>query len=238
MKFKVYQRLIPASLRERIYQANVQQYEQSERERLRLLREPDSGAELSSAYIRHLRVLANRHDFLNAMPKEAIVAQIGVGKRDLITEVVLAAKPRKLHLLDRWTEDQLSELEILRRKFVKEISLEQIAVHNDDPLEVLNGFENAYFDWVYLATDTSYESVSTMLELCRQKVKKGGIIGGGNYARGSVPDRAYYGVVEAVHAFCKRNGWEMVYLTHESCRELSFATRQIEPSKHLESTKP
>ena len=88
-------------------------------------------------------------------------------------------------------------------------------------------FEDGLFDWVYLDSDHGYENVARELEICRKKVKIGGIIAGHDYVTGQWLKRERYGVVEAVNEFCHKYNWEMIYLTNEQHRNLSYALRQI-----------
>jgi hypothetical protein len=235
MKYRLYESVVPAFIRKRIWDANIRQFEQHERERLRSHEESLAQAELSSVYIANLRVIIDRYALFNAMPKGAIVAQVGARHGDLAAEILLAARPKKLHLLDNWTSDQIDTLQALHRTFGNEIALGQVVVNNGNPSESLSEFDEAYFDWIYLADLTSYESVSLILEICSRKVSPAGIISGKNYTLGSWSDRMLYGVIQAVHEFCKNQAWEMIFLTHEPNRELSFALRKIGPSIRLAS---
>jgi len=64
-------------------------------------------------------------------------------------------------------------------------------------------------------------------ELCRMKVKDGGIIAGHDYCQGNINDVLAYGVVQAVNQFCIKYDYEFIYLTHETHRFLSFAIKKI-----------
>jgi hypothetical protein len=65
-------------------------------------------------------------------------------------------------------------------------------------------------------------------------VKDGGIIAGHDYTRyGGKYGMERYGVVEAVNAFCLKYDWEMIYLTHECHRHLSYALRKISDEENI-----
>jgi hypothetical protein len=63
---------------------------------------------------------------------------------------------------------------------------------------VLPKFEDAYFDWVYVDGNHSYDYVMRDLQLCRMKVKPGGIIAGDDYTWG---EQEGFPVKRAVHDF-------------------------------------
>ena len=60
------------------------------------------------------------------------------------------------------------------------------------------------------------------------KVKRDGIIAGHDYTMGNWDSLNRYGVIEAVHEFCVKYGWELVYLTLESAENQSFAIKRIQ----------
>ncbi len=59
------------------------------------------------------------------------------------------------------------------------------------------------------------------------KVKHNGIIAGHDYTMGNWDSLNKYGVIEAVHEFCVKYGWELVYLTVEPTENQSFAIKRI-----------
>jgi len=233
MKRKLYELLIPKPIRENIYQANVREFNEAEISRLLSIEESLPNAELSSIYIANLSVLTNRNAFLDVMKKDSFVAEIGV-RDGIFTEKILSiTKPQKLHLIDTWPDEKYQEglverqNRIIENKFREEIASEQVAIHRGEPLVELKGFKEDYLDWVFIDNGHSSNYIATLLELCRTKVKSGGIITGCNYVTGYFPTRERYGVIEAVNTFCKKNEWEMVYLTNESHRNLSYAIQKM-----------
>jgi predicted O-methyltransferase YrrM len=90
----------------------------------------------------------------------------------------------------------------------------------------LQTFDNGYFDWVYIDTDHSYKLTRQELEICRDKVKDGGIIAGHDYHMGNWVEGHKYGVIEAVYSFCVDFEWEIIYLTSDII-EASFAIRRL-----------
>ena len=113
------------------------------------------------------------------------------------------------------------------KRFQKEIDAGIVFVIRGTSEKELKTFENSYFDWVYIDTSHSYKQTVEELELCRMKVKDGGIIAGHDYCQGNINDALAYGVVQAVNQFCIKYDWEFIYLTHETDRILSFAIKKI-----------
>ena len=103
----------------------------------------------------------------------------------------------------------------------------QVVIHQGLSTAELAKFPDMYFDWVYLDTSHDYESTRQELELCRAKVKANGSLTGHDYVTGYWVGHCRYGVIEAVHAFCIQYDWEMIYLTHETHRHLSFVIQPM-----------
>jgi hypothetical protein len=116
---------------------------------------------------------------------------------------------------------------IVRDKFAAEIASGQVKIDLGLSTDVLPRYPDGYFDWIYIDTDHGYIVTAAELEVCRLKVKPGGIIAGHDYVTGNWDGGVRYGVVEAVHEFCVKYGWELILLTHETDRHLSFAIRKM-----------
>lgn len=80
-------------------------------------------------------------------------------------------------------------------------------------------------DWVYIDAAHDYDSVARDLAVAARKIKSGGFICGHDHTRWGVKGLYRFGVVEAVNIFCQKEGWELVCLTNESHRHLSFMLR-------------
>jgi hypothetical protein len=232
MKRKLYKALVPQRVRDKIYQANVEQFKQAELAHRIAVEAAIPHIELSAVYITNLRICTNQHALLNTLPKHAIVAEIGAAKGEFSDQILTITQPKKLHVLDSganrcWTEEIIS---IVKNKFKVEIATDKLVLHPGNSLLELEQFDDGYFDWVYINVEHSYEQIGRILEVCQTKVKPDGIISGRNYMIGAWLEYQRYGVIEAVHEFCKKYRWEMIYLTHESHRNLSYAITRMAPS--------
>jgi ubiquinone/menaquinone biosynthesis C-methylase UbiE len=186
--------------------------------------------ELSDRHLRNLRVVPDRKAFLAAMPKGSTVAEIGVAEGEFSEQILAITQPRELHLVDSWANDTryINLGEQIRSKFAQEIAKGQVIIHEGYSTDVLPQFPEKYFDWVYLDTGHELDMTRQELELCRRIVKPGGWITGHDYVTGYWIGWVRYGVIEAVHEFCVQYDWELMYLTHETHRHLSFAMRPIQ----------
>jgi len=131
----------------------------------------------------------SRNFLLKSLPKNSICAEIGIFKGDFTKQILKTVKPNLLHLIDIDTSKLSSELK----------SNNQLKIHEGDSKNILNEFDNNYFDWVYIDGDHSYAAVKLDLELCLRKVKKNGFITGDDY------ENHYFGVIKAVTEFLDKN---------------------------------
>ena len=179
--------------------------------------------------IKNLKVVLSRENLLKLLPKNGIVTELGVDKGDFSSKISSFTQPKKLYLIDTWDSERYNtnKMNYVTKRFQKEIDAGIITIKRGTSEKELKKFENGYFDWVYIDTAHSYKQTIKELELCRMKVKDGGIIAGHDYCQGNITEALAYGVVQAVNRFCIKNDWEFIYLTHETDRNLSFAIKKI-----------
>ncbi|MGJ8640385.1 MAG: class I SAM-dependent methyltransferase [Opitutaceae bacterium] len=199
---------------------------------------------LTDKHISRAKLLLDRNALLQALPKHAIVAEIGVAVGSFSEVILNITEPKKLHLIDLWKRDTsahskgISEwigllarsadtaYEAIKKRFSKEISADTVHLNRGYSWEVLETFDDDYFDWVYLDAGHDFESVRKDLSILKKKIKPEGIIAGHDYTRwGRFGLR--FGVVEAVNQFCVENDFEIIYLTSESRTNISYAIRKL-----------
>jgi len=227
VKQVLFKLLIPGNIRRQLYKYYKRQIVNEEIENLRRIEETLPHVDLSPIYIANLRVVIDKFALLNALPRSSVVAEIGAQEGDFSSQIISISRPAKLYLIDSWPSDFSAVMDIVANKFRSETNLGIVTIKRGPSIEVLSGFGDGYFDWVFLNASRAYECLSAELEICRMKVKENGLISGCGYTIGSWPDRHRYGVIDAVNEFCKRNKWEFVYLTHEYDRNLSYAIRKM-----------
>ena len=185
--------------------------------------------EINKSHINNAKLITTREELLRILPQNGVVAELGVDEGDFSQLILSINKPKKLHLIDFWgskryNQDKRKKVE---HKFSKNIESKEVEINLGLSTEVVESFEDDYFDWIYIDTSHSYEGTIEELELYSKKVKESGIIAGHDYILGNWNGLVRYGVIEAVYEFCIKYNWEILYLTTELKHNPSFAIRKI-----------
>jgi hypothetical protein len=174
--------------------------------------------QLQDAHLCNCRVIADRHSLLEQLPKGAIVAEVGVAYGDFSQEILTRTQPRELHLIDleqRWGERFLH-------------LGNQVQNHIGDSSDQLAQLPNAYFDWIYIDADHSYEMVKRDTEIAKRKVKSGGLLVFNDYTVYDAFLAQPYGVPKTVHELCREENWEMTHLALEATGFFDVVLRRRE----------
>ena len=186
---------------------------------------------LDQKYIENIKLLQDRDMMLTYLPKNARVAEIGVHRGKFSQKIVDICKPKELVLIDIWDTaiqpNAKKNIKHVRDTFSKQIEEGLIRVVHGDSAEKIKLEKDNHFDWVYIDADHSYKAVYKELRTVLPKIKAGGIISGHDYNDCYMPALCQYGVVEAVNEFCKEFNWELIYLTNEPDRALSWAIKKV-----------
>jgi SAM-dependent methyltransferase len=87
------------------------------------------------------------------------------------------------------------------------------------------GFEDGYFDFVYLDGNHHYEFVLRDLQDFAAKLKPGGLLFGHDFFEDAFSREEHYGVVDAVNTFLKRSDFRFIVLTWEPFSTFCLARR-------------
>jgi hypothetical protein len=185
--------------------------------------------DLEARHVANVRVVETRERMLEYLPANAVAAEIGVSRGKFTAAILKANRPRKLHLIDVWASEIYNQSLRARveQRFAAEIAAGSVEINLGYSTVVGASFADAYFDWIYLDTDHSYETTRDELAIFESKMKPGGIIAGHDYVMGNWRDSLKYGVIEAVHEFCINRGWELLHITTELSTNASFAIRKL-----------
>ncbi|WP_200977031.1 class I SAM-dependent methyltransferase [Echinicola sp. 20G] len=218
-------KLIPVAFKSKLYQYFTKKFDLVPRAHFEKMPIPS----IEEKHISNLKALTNRETLIDALPKNGVIAEIGVDKGDYSQTILDITKPSKLHLIDVWKSERYPEK--LYHKVMDRFLAEQkdglIEINRGYSTDIVEEFSDEYFDWIYIDTAHSYEVTKAELEAYRQKVKKGGIIAGHDFIIGELEVPWKYGVIEAVYEFCNKYDWEIIYLTMERNIPPSFAIRAI-----------
>lgn len=185
--------------------------------------------ELEARHVAGTKLLTNREHLLEVLPKGGIVAEIGVNQGEFSRSILTLNRPKKLHLIDVWGSARYHSglYDNVKAKFATQLSEGTVEINKGYSTEVLPTFPDNYFDWVYIDSAHDYQTTADELSILKTKMKDGGFICGHDYVNSCWRNAIKYGVVEAVHEFCVKENWEMVYLTSETHQHLSFCIRKI-----------
>lgn len=167
-----------------------------------------------------------RTKFLHKLPKEGIVAEVGVSSGEHALYIKKISRPTKLYLIDPWVgannphfNEQPMQLiaegnvKILdKSEFNFETHTDEVVAMKEYSVDASKKFPNEFFDYVYIDANHSYESVKEDIEHWYPKIKVGGYITGHDYRGGGRSRRsARYGIVQAVTEFINNNNLELAF---------------------------
>lgn len=147
----------------------------------------------------------NRDEYLQyikgLLPENPRVLEIGVEAGHLSDKIMKVLEPSELHLLDPWetnpnngkiygeghmtnvpTAHSNVHMQInIERKFAKEIKEGKIFIHRGYSDDLVDNFQDGYFDFIYIDGCHLYESVKSDLYNYLPKLTLNGILGGHDY---------------------------------------------------------
>lgn len=170
-----------------------------------------------------MKKISNRNILLNNFEQQLVIAEIGVFKGDYSKVIYNTLKPKELHLIDLFDGQHPSGDKDgknivwanLNEEYNKLKSWsnenKNILLHKGKSYEILDKFENDYFDIIYIDGDHSYEGVKKDLNVSWKKIKNMGYITGHDYTP------IFQGVIDAVNEFCNIYNQNISILTEDGC---------------------
>jgi hypothetical protein len=181
---------------------------------------------LNTRNVKNCKLLVDRGEMLDLLPKNSVVAEIGVANGDFSREIIRKTNPSRLHLIDYFGTSRYGKESKAKVSNLCE-ECRDVKLHIGLSFDELEKFDDGYFDWVYQDTDHTYETTKRELEILKRKVKANGVIAGHDYSMFNLSGDMRYGVIEAVHEFIVNNDWEIIFLTSEAMHDRSFAIKPI-----------
>jgi hypothetical protein len=176
---------------------------------------------LEPQHVENCKALLDRDQLLEQMPKNSVVAEIGVDRGRFSERINEITKPSILHLIDLYQfEYQIEHINSLLGEATN------TKIHKCDSTEAGNLFDDEYFDWIYIDTDHTYERTKAELNAFSSKIKPGGFISGHDYFQVGISNGFSYGVTSAVHEFVVINNWKLYAVTLEPLENQSFVIQK------------
>jgi len=170
-----------------------------------------------------------REQLLYLLPRNAVVAEIGVATGGFSQAILQTCQPSKLAFIDLWeTQDderyrtdpsnatpsiQQERYQTVLNLFSPLIAAGRVTVHRGLSATVADSFPDSSFDWIFVDANHTYDGVITDLRKYYPKVKRGGFIVGHDYTNQDVARSCHFGVIEAVHQLCTETNTQFMALT-------------------------
>jgi len=175
-------------------------------------------------------------DLLREKGLNGIGIEIGVATGNFSQILLEHTSLQKIYFLDAWKHFSPEEYKDPCNASQKEQDkrhasvIKRLAPYGDryeiikgDCTEIVNNFEDGYFDFLYIDANHEYQYIKRDLKNWYPKVKSGGIFAGHDYLT-STNSKKICGVKKAVDEFCSEHNLE-VFITG--------GTRRIPPSWFL-----
>jgi hypothetical protein len=135
---------------------------------------------------------------LQLLPKDAIGAEIGVWRGEFSRRILEIVHPQELHLIDPWAfqpsypnrwyggglAQTPNEMDQIYADVVRDLGSDPaVRIHRGFSHQVVDEFPDAYFDWVYVDGNHSYEFVRKDLLRYWPKIRAGGLLAGDDYRK-------------------------------------------------------
>ena len=188
-----------------------------------LYRGPDEPIEATA--IESAILLPDRADALEYMPKNGVVAEVGVACGDFSQKILDRLSPKKFYAIDQFSQ-YISEFAYLSPKlltvnnmphkqwyenrFQEDILCGTMELRQGMSWRCISEFPDDYFDYVYLDAEHHYHSVKRDIETLKNKMKNGGFIQFNDYFLGH-PFAPPCGVINAVNSFVNSGKHKVKY---------------------------
>jgi len=181
---------------------------------------------LLHSMIMKLRPASKRRFLLEKMPKNSICTEIGVFEGDFSQQILKTVKPKKLFLIDPWGGVDHEEGQGEKRyqkvldRFKSEIKNGTVVVYRAFSHDVVEKFDDDFFDWIYLDGGHTYNNIMEQFSEYLPKIKLHGFVTGDDYGRDDENHRK--NVTRAVDEFISKQLTETVAI-----KNYQFILRKI-----------
>lgn len=135
-----------------------------------------------------------RGRLLKSLPKNAVVAEVGVWEGQFSARILEICQPRELHLIDPWMYmPEFANTGFGRKKneHLMDVKYQDVVarfaddprvkIHRATSAEALGALPDASLDWIYLDGNHNAPFIDEDLAISLRKVKPNGLITGDDY---------------------------------------------------------
>lgn len=183
-------------------------------------------AMLEERHFRDCRIFPSRDLLIKEMPRNGRVAEVGVQAGEFSQVLLDSCEPTKLHLIDTDTHSY-----DLAGRFQSQIAEGRVRVHEGVSWEVLEAFDDGYFDFAYIDADHSRHAVSKDIAVAKRKIRRDGFLVFNDYTYWSPVECMPYGVMFAVNELCIAEDWEVVCFALQPFMYCDIAIRRMTPER-------
>lgn len=183
------------------------------------------GLDLPIKVMPNCKLLPNRDAALALLPKGGIVAEVGVAYGDFSRKIIDTIHPEKFYAVDSYglgpgddlwgtqilTSSKMRHEEFIKNKFKNEIEQKIFIIKKGFSWDVLETFEDNYFDYVYLDAGHDYDSVKKDVTVLYKKLKNNGIIQFNDYCLFDWIENVPLGIIRAVDELLVNSNHEILY---------------------------
>lgn len=180
----------------------------------------DRAPELPQRLLDNCRLIQNRLEMVKLLPSNGVIAEIGTDQGAFARHMLESCTPKSLHIFE------LDTSRIVRSNLAEGMANGIISIYEGDSAANMSVMPDAYFDWIYIDGDHSYEGVKRDIEASAAKVKPGGFLVFNDYTTWSPASMSRCGVARAVNEFCIANEWEFVFYAFQSMMYNDVVIRQ------------
>ncbi|MDX9704029.1 MAG: class I SAM-dependent methyltransferase [Candidatus Auribacterota bacterium] len=166
---------------------------------------PSSAPPIPQHLVENCRFFGNRTEMLEALPKKAIVCEVGTLYGDFSRKILERSTPSVLHLLDIDFSPLYQDVQ----------NNPHVRMHKGPSYDMLKTFPDEYFDWIYIDGDHTYQGVKADIEAAIPKLKKGGYLVFNDFARILRKKISTFGVHQAVCEFASDQQWPFTHFAFE-----------------------
>jgi len=165
---------------------------------------------LPQEYLDNCKVLSNRFEMLDLLPKNGTYAEVGVLHGDYSEEILKRCNPERLYLIDLFLMYD-RHYEDIKNKFYPK---NNVNIQEGFSWEVLSEFPDKYFDFIYIDAGHSYKDVKRDAMVARHKIKDDGYLIFNDYIlyNNFAKEVEEFGVCYVVHELCLKHDYEFKYL--------------------------